>query len=115
MTRLERKYHAAAFVLFAGSILHLLIMVLAFDGWAIYALTMAVIQGGAGFGLMRGWRFAGYLGFVAVLVGAVVAFGAALPGAGILAAAFWVLLVVQVLSVVLLLGLLWRNPRADVV
>ncbi|MAM24578.1 MAG: hypothetical protein CML55_04215 [Rhodobacteraceae bacterium] len=113
MTRRQRQFQAGALLLFAAAAGYLLLLLVAFSGWAIFAIAMSAAHFALGIGVMRGWRFAGYGAFVIALLGAVVTFGAALPEGGLLRLLFWILLGVEVVTAALLLGLLWNNPRAD--
>lgn len=113
MTRRQRQFQAGALLLFAAAAGYLLLLLMAFSGWAIFAIAMSAAHFALGLGVMRGWRIAGHGAFVIVLLGAVVTFGAALPEDGLLRLLFWILLGVEVVTAALLLGLLWNNPRAD--
>jgi len=112
MTRTERKYHAAAILLFLSAALHVPVQFLAFGAvWfhtiiAVGALTLL------GFGLMRGLRWVAYVAFLAVLAGAVSSLGAAVASTGWVATFWWGILALDLLVGAVLFGILWSNKPA---
>jgi len=109
MTRAERKYHAAAILLFLSAALHVPAHLLALE--AVWSHTIIAIGAMTllGLGLIRGLRWAAYIAFLAVLANAVFSLGGAVASVGWATTFSWGILVLDLLAVVVLFRLLWSS------
>ena len=108
MKTASQDYRSAGGFMFLAALLHLPVLALGFASYALVAGLVIVIWLALGAGLMRGYRGVAYLAFLAALIGAVAAFGAALGNVGLLGALLWGILGVDVLAAGVLFGILWR-------
>ncbi|MDN5787848.1 hypothetical protein [Pseudorhodobacter sp.] len=111
MTRQNRKYQAAALLLFLAAALHAPILFL--DGQARQPAMIAAIIFWLmlGFGLLRGLRPVAYLGFLTGLAGAIAALYLAMSAAGLVSAVYALILAVNAAAAVVLFGLLWTRAE----
>ncbi len=72
-------------------------------------LVGAVVWVLIGVGLMRHLRWLAYIAFLLGLMGAIYAFGAGMSAFGMLSLTFFGIALADLLAVVLLFAILWRN------
>lgn len=113
MTRNERKYHAAAILLFLSAALHLPVLALAPQSYAPQAFVATVLWAAFGFGLLHGFRWVAYLAFLGMLAGLVFALGAAMSAFGLISVLCWLIFVVDLVAALALFGLLWSRPAVQ--
>lgn len=65
-----------------------------------------------GLGLLKEWRMAAYLAFLATIFGISASLGGALGSAGLVAGLFWLILTVELVGAIILFGLLWASKPA---
>ena len=110
MTKTERKYISAAYLMFASAALHLPIAVLAFGQYGLQMIVAALLWTLLGLGVMRYWRWCAYLAFLGLIFGVSTALAGGLGTTGFISALFWVIVGADLLAAVILFGVLWA-PR----
>jgi hypothetical protein len=113
MTRHDRKYTAAATLLFVSAALHVPIAALAFVTFGMQMVVAVVIWCGLGLGLLKSWRWCAYLALLGMFFGVSAALAGAMDTAGVASTLFWIISIVDAVAGAILLSLLWA-PRPSV-
>jgi len=109
MTRAERKYHAAAILLFLSAALHVPAHLLALEAvWSHTIIAIGILTL-LGLGLIRGFRWVAYIAFLAVLTNAVFSLSEAVAAVGWATTFSWGIIVLDLLAGVVLFSLLWSS------
>ncbi|MCG3268340.1 hypothetical protein [Yoonia sp. I 8.24] len=112
MTRQERKYTAAAALLFASAALHLPIAGIDFGAFGIQMIVAALLWTVLGLGLLRYWRWCAYIALFGMLYGVSAALFGAMDAIGLVSILFWAIVAIDALAAAILFGLLWApHPK----
>ena len=98
MTKTERKYISAAYLMFASAALHLPIAALAFGQYGLQMIVAALLWTLLGLGVMRYWRWCAYLAFLGLIFGVSAALAGGLGTTGFISALFWVIVGADLLA-----------------
>ncbi|MEQ8248137.1 MAG: hypothetical protein RID42_10715 [Alphaproteobacteria bacterium] len=115
MLSVSGPYRIPAALMTVAAVLHFAAAVIP-SGPAIAGSVLGIaVHVVAGIGLLRGWRWFTYVGFLVALIGGIVSLAIAAQGASLGSTIQWGIVIVDGLAAVWLLAQLWRSaePATD--
>ncbi|MEM9269082.1 MAG: hypothetical protein AAGA78_09125 [Pseudomonadota bacterium] len=103
---------SAAVLLFAAAALHIPALILAPSAQSLQMITAIILWAVLGLGVLLGSRGAAWLAFLGLLFGVATTIYNALSVTGLLSTLFWAIFTIDVLALLALIGVLWRNRTA---
>ena len=111
MLSFSGPYRGPSALMFVSAVLHLAAM-MASSGSTVAAMVVGmIVYAVVGIGLLRGWRWFAYVGFLAALIGGIVAMATAAQGTTLESTILWGIVIVDWLAAVWLLVQLWRSAE----
>ena len=114
MIKFKGPFASAALFVTISAVLHILAFIVGgFNGDAVQMMIIGIVAFIIAMGLNQGWRWLGYLSFIAAAVGGIVAIYYAFGGSSIPGWWFVLIAAVDFIVVILLFLALWKDPQPN--